>query len=1048
MENRWSLLMIGPVGGLVSSAVTGLVLLAVTGHPSTLTAWLTLVALNIIAFTALGWFTFYRFSERRGERRRAALTRLAEGDLADLPHASIDSGELQQLALSLRRALWQVQRVTAGLHRTSTEVGGQSRSLLEAARRQGAAAERSQNAVESMSQSLVSSGKRVGQLDTFARGTTAALAQITESIEQSATSISSLNTAAQRTSDRVELINLRATGLVERGETLVRLSSQAQEVISAAESAIDAVRRRSDETRELARDVTQTAARGSQLVNDSLRGIHRIDDWSQRAAKLVDSLGASSHEIGRVVDVIQEIADQTNLLALNAAIIASQSGESGRAFAVVATEVRTLSEKTARSTREIAIQVKGVREGMARAAELVTRGRDEASAGVELGEKASLALTDIRNTSQRALNAVEATQTETQRLEEQGAALVGLSKRLTERVADVMTQATDQASSGRELVKHVQDMSRVGHDAGEQAVRQGAIGRELTDSVLRLAAAVDEIRVAQQTLTKGNGAISEEVSEVREDAQRVVRIGDGLSRTVDQLTQEADTLDAEVFRFKLPQPRAGGTLRVALHQLFSLDATQHLDPLFTADLQISEVSSALFSTLVRFEDGMLVPDLAETWEADANARRYRFTLRRGVSFSDGVQLTAGHVKAHFERMLDPAVAAPDAPRFEDIAGATAYMSGEAPSLSGIEVLDSHTLEIRLDAPRAFFLRTLALPSASITRKEGNRLIGSGPFRLIEGPDASSISLERNATYFRPGLPLLSRVDVRSYASRSLALQAFKRGEVQLVSNLHAENLNQAGLDPAKAATVNTPSVWFLGFNASAAPFDDVRVRRAIRAGLDVRALVDGFHPGARVARSLTPPSLMDIERVYEPRTDIALAKKLLVEAGWPKVSITLHYPPDRDTRAEDARLFGPLIESGLVELNHVELRDGYWDQVREGRLPIFRANWIAEVADPDNFLHLLLHSKMQGHYGVGYRNVEFDRLTDQARVTIDPGLREQLYRKAEIIVREDCVLVPLYHERFHAIGSSEVQGLRLHQTPPQVRFEQLWLAQASSGAGV
>ncbi len=1047
MENRWSLLMFGPVGGLGSGVISGLVCLAFTGHPSTVGAWATLILVSIATFTALGWVTFYRLAQRSAELRRAALSRLAQGDLAELPSASIDQGELQQVALSLRRALWQVQRVTAGLHRTSNEVGGQSRSLLEAARRQGSAAERSQQAVESMGQSLINTAKRVGQLDTFARGTTSALAQITESIEQGAMSITTVNAAAQRTVDRVEMLSSRATGVAERGETLVRLSAQAQEVISAAESAIDAVRRRSDETRELAREVTVTAARGSQLVNDSLRGIHRIDDWSQRAAKLVDSLGASSHEIGRVVDVIQEIADQTNLLALNAAIIASQAGESGRAFAVVATEVRTLSEKTARSTREIAIQVKGVREGMARAAELVTRGRDEASAGVELGEKASQALTEIRNTSQRALNAVESTQTETQRLEEQGTALVEVSHQLGQRVIEVVHQANEQASSGRELVKHVQDMSRVGNDAAQQAVRQAAVGRELSDSVLRLAAAVDEIRTAQQTLAKGNTAISEEVSEVREDAQRVVRIGDGLSRTVDQLAQEAETLDAEVFRFKLPQPRAGGTLRVGLHQLFSLDATHHLDPLFTADLQISEVSSSLFSTLVRFEDGMLVPDLAESWEADPNARRYRFTLRRGVSFSDGIQLDAGHVKAHFERLLDPAVEAPDAPRFKDIAGASKYLAGEAPSIIGIEVLDSHTLEIRLEEPRAFFLRTLALPSASITRKDGNKLIGTGPFRLLESSE-KSLSLERNPTYFRPGLPLLARVDVRSYPSRSDALMAYRRGEVQLVSNLHAENLRAAGLDPGKAATVNTPSVWFLGFNASSAPFDDVRVRRAIRAGLDVRALVDGFHPGARVARSLTPPSLMDIERVYEPRTDIALSKKLLVESGHPKVKITLYYPPDRDTRDEDKSLFAPLIEAGLVELNHVEIRDGYWNQVREGRLPVFRANWIAEVADPDNFLHLLLHSKMQGYYGVGYKNAEFDRLTDEARLSIDPGLREQLYRRAEIIVREDCVLVPLYHERFHAIGSSAVQGLRLHQTPPQVRFEQLWLAQSPAGDGV
>ena len=1043
MENRWSLLMFGPVGGLLSGVISGLVLLAVSGYPATASAWVTLLVINVIVFSMMGWLTFYRLAARRAERRKAALTRLAEGNLDELPSATIDRGELQQVALSLRRALWQVQRVTAGLHRTSTDVGGQARSLLEAARRQLAASERSQRAVETMSQGLASSGKRVGQLDTFARGTTAALAQISESIDQGAASIAAFNISAQKTAERAEHINAGAVAMVERAENAVRLSRASSEAITAAEAAIDTVRRRSDETRELAREVTQTAARGASLVNDSLRGIHRIDEWTRSAAALVESLGASSHEIGRVVDVIQEIADQTNLLALNAAIIASQAGESGRAFAVVATEVRTLSEKTARSTREIAIQVKGVREGIARTSELVTRGRDEATAGVELGAKASQALTDIRNTSQRALIAVETTQTETLRLEGDGAQLMILNQQLTACVAEVMTQATEQSGNHRELTKHVQDMVRVGGDAADQAGRQTAVGRELADAVLRLAAAVEEIRAAQQMLTKGNVAIGEEVSEVSEDAQRVVRIGDGLSRTVGQLAQEAETLDAEVFRFKFPQPRPGGTLRVGLHQRLSLDATHHLDPLFTADLQISEVSSSLFSTLLRFEDGMLVPDLAESWEADQNARRYRFTLRRDVTFSDGIQVTASHVKAHFERLMDPQVAAPDAPRFKDIAGATAYLSGDAPGISGIEVLDSHTLEIRLDEPRAFFLRTLALPSASITRKESGRLLGTGPYRLVESSPAA-VTLERNPTFFRPGLPLLARVEVRSYDSRKDALAAFKRGEVQLVSNLHAENLQDAGLDPAKAATVNTPSVWFLGFHATAPPFDDVRVRRAIRAGLDVRALVDGFHPGARVARSLTPPSLMDIERVYEPRADIALAKKLLVEAGHPKVNITLHYPPDRDTRAEDAVLFKPLIDAGLVTLNHVELHNGYWDQLREGRLPIFRANWIAEVADPDNFLHLLLHSKMQGHYGLGYRNAEFDRLTDEARVSIDPGLREQLYRKAEIIVREDCVLVPLYHERFHAIGSSAVQGMRLHQTPPQVRFEQLWLAQGAS----
>jgi ABC-type transport system substrate-binding protein len=87
----------------------------------------------------------------------------------------------------------------------------------------------------------------------------------------------------------------------------------------------------------------------------------------------------------------------------------------------------------------------------------------------------------------------------------------------------------------------------------------------------------------------------------------------------------------------------------------------------------------------------------------------------------------------------------------------------------------------------------------------------------------------------------------------------------------------------------------------------------------------------------------------------------------------------------------------------------------------------------------VLPTVVETYYGVGYQNPEFDALVEDARVNIDPGQREALYRKAETLVREDCVLVPLYHERFHAAASPAVQGLRLHQTPPQVRFEGLWL---------
>jgi len=83
-------------------------------------------------------------------------------------------------------------------------------------------------------------------------------------------------------------------------------------------------------------------------------------------------------------------------------------------------------------------------------------------------------------------------------------------------------------------------------------------------------------------------------------------------------------------------------------------------------------------------------------------------------------------------------------------------------------------------------------------------------------------------------------------------------------------------------------------------------------------------------------------------------------------------------------------------------------------------------------------------YGLGFRSAELDRLTTEARVSIDPELRMSLYRAAERIVTQACPVIPLYHERIYAAASPRVQGLRLHSTPPQVRFDELWLDAAEA----
>lgn len=1042
MGSRRFLLTFGIGGGALSGLLLAGMLRMMLGVPATGPHWLVVIASTTACFTLGGYLTWFQWAARRHRARGTIVAALAQGDLTvSTPTAFTGQAEFRRLVLSLRRALFQFQRVTGNVYRTCREVGEQARMLLEAARRQGSAVDRSLSSVSAMGESLQSAGVRVGQLETFARDTTGALAEMTERIEQVASAFTTLNDFVHQTSGLVHATSERLSAIASSGDALTRFAGEAEEFVGAVEGGIDSVRRRAKETGQLASEVTATAERGQALVGDSVKGMYRIEETVRKVAEIVDSLGARSLEIGRIVDVIQEVADQTNLLALNAAIIASQAGEHGRAFGVVANEVRALAERTARSTREIARVVSGIRDAVDTAVALVKEGRDQASSGVVLGDRATTALKEIRAITERTSAAVEATVDETQRLERQGRSVVDASRQLAQRVQEVSSAAVEEAGKGKDLVRRTQEMERLAQGASSKAEDQARTGRALSEAVLRLTAATDEIRTAHQVLTRGDAAIGEEVAQVREDARKVIRVADGLSRTVDQLGREAAGLEAEVFRFKLPTAQHGGHLRVGIHQLEMYESSRGLDPLFTIDSQMAEIAANLYSTLLRSEDGMIVPSLAERWDADPTAKRYRFYLRRNVLFHDGSPFTARDVKRHFERLLDPRLKSTEAWILKEVEGAADYTAGKAPEVSGFEMLDDHTLEVRLVEPKAFFLHLVTLPGTAVARIDSRGMPnGTGPFRAVR-LGAREVLMERNPGYYIPDLPMLDRLEFKLYQERPDAMAALLSGEVDLISGLYAENVSSPALDEYQVIAGSTPSVWFLGFNVREPPYSDPRVRQAIRAGLDIQQMVEQFHPGARVAHALTPPGILDMGHVPPlPRPDPVTAARLLKEAGVPKVRLTLYYPPGRNTEAEDSVLFRPLLEAGLLEVSHVPMgASEFWERQAQGKIAAFRSGWIGDYPDPDNFLFFLLNSSAQTIFAIGYRNEELDQVTAEARVSIDPEHRVQLYRRAERLHLADNALIPLYHERVYAAGSPLVQGLRMHQTPPQIRLEYLWL---------
>lgn len=485
-----------------------------------------------------------------------------------------------------------------------------------------------------------------------------------------------------------------------------------------------------------------------------------------------------------------------------------------------------------------------------------------------------------------------------------------------------------------------------------------------------------------------------------------------------------ETLEAIAASMKIEEPRPYGISRQ--NALFLAGGQPRtLDPAQTHGSVGGDIG-AIFSGLVMFDRNLqVVPDLAESWEVDDTGAVYTFHLRPQATFHDGKPVTAHDVKFSWERAADPATESETAITYlGDIVGVKEKLAGEVDEISGLEVVDDHTLRVTIDAPKVYFLAKLTYPTAFIVdeanvkqsdwEKQPN---GTGPFRLQTWEDDRLLILARNDNFYLEPARLEHIVTVM-YAD--VGIRMYENDEIDLAGV--GSNDYERATDPDNPLSEELHEIPALCtsrliLDLSRPPFDDPLVRQAFAYAVDREKLSEVILKGrAQPARSILPPGMPGYSpNITAPAFDPDRAKELLAQSKYagdlPEIIYTTSGLGGELSDYEESLLEMWRDQLG-VEVTVEQLEpENFLAEVRRQHGHIIDSGWCADYPDPENFLDVLYHSESEYQNLGGYHNPEVDKLLEQARTETDVEQRLALYNQVEQMIIDDTPDILLHQSQ-------------------------------------
>ncbi|PYE81096.1 peptide/nickel transport system substrate-binding protein [Winogradskyella epiphytica] len=481
-----------------------------------------------------------------------------------------------------------------------------------------------------------------------------------------------------------------------------------------------------------------------------------------------------------------------------------------------------------------------------------------------------------------------------------------------------------------------------------------------------------------------------------------------------------------------------------------------LDPAFSKDLADIWATHQLFNGLVQMDDELnVIPAIAKEWAVSDSATRYTFQLRKDVLFhkhhlfgADSTRpVTASDFEYSFNRLIDKNIASPGS-----------WVLSKVESFSA---LNDSTFQIKLKQPFPAFLGLLTMKYCSVVPKEivehygtefRSHPIGTGPFKFQRWEENLKLVFRRNNHYFETdstgkSLPHLEAVAITFLPDKQSEFLQFAQGKIDFVSGLDAsykdEILTADGqlraiykeddVKMIRGPYLNTEYLAFF-MESEVNTIQSLKLRKAINLGFDRSKMMTYLRNGIGIPAhgGFIPKGLPgfneSIGYSYQPELAKQLVAEYKAETGISTPKITLTTTSNYLSFCEFIQR--ELQKTGLEVTVDVIPPSSLQDAKANGQIDFFRASWIADYPDAENYLSLYYSKNFapNGPNYTHYNHVEFDQMYEAAYLETDPELRAQLYTKMDSLIMSSAPIVPMFYDEVVRFTRKNVEGLGINPT--------------------